>query len=468
MQSPQRVVGAGPGAALVAGNFSEQEDLQRLTSRSSVAKWQFPLTVEERLREAVLSFFCDPLPVECARLQGLSLRQWKPLVHWLDVSGVALYFLERITELELCEQLPAEVLSRLQQNLEDNIARTDAMIAEAAILHREFQEAGLSYVIMKGFSLWPISVPRLELRSQLDLDFLIASSSAPQAATILGAKGYHLRAISGKSWEFKTNPVGVPTIKDLYKAKPHRTVELHLEAPGPLRDSRLARAEKRLFRDICMPVLEPADLFLGQGMHLFKHISSSSFRTSHLIEFRRHVRARHHDDRFWMQLRSLAERNPRAPIGLGVTISLISQVLGDFAPKALTSWTVDCLPPNVRLWVELYGRKLTFYGFPGSKLNLLLQQELKKEGLMTTRSLTQELLPRRLPHVIMHRTPGETPLDSIRRYRRQISFIWLRLRFHVVGGLRYLRELPRWRKQIALMQMANHQEEGFQKAGKPG
>jgi len=424
------------------------------------------LSPEQQLREAVLLSFCDPLPVECARLQGLSPRQWKPLLHWLDISGLALYFLDRITELELCEQLPVAVLSRLQQNLEDNTARTDAMISESAILHHNFQEAGLSYVTMKGFSLWPISVPRLELRSQLDLDFLIASSSAPQAASILGARGYHLHAISGKSWEFKTNPVGIPTIKDLYKANPHRTVELHLEAPGPLCDSRLARAEKRLFRGICMPVLEPADLFLGQGMHLFKHICSSSFRVSHLIEFRRHVRARHHDDRFWMQLRSLAERNPRAPIGLGVTILLISQVLGDFAPKALTCWTVDCLPPNVRLWVELYGRKLVFYGSPGSKLYLLLKQELKKEGIMATRSLAQELLPRRLPHVILHRTPGETPLVSIRRYCRQISFIWLRLRFHVVGGIRYLRESARWRKQIALMPMAGRREQGFQETDK--
>jgi len=465
MQLPSHVVGAGRSAVLAGEKFREQEDLQRLTGRSSSVKWQLPLNAEEQLREAILLCFCDPLPVECARLQGLSAHQWKPLLHWLDISGLALYFLERITEFELCEHLPATVLSRLQQNLEDNTARTDAMIAEAAILHREFQEAGLSYVIMKGFSLWPISVPRLELRSQLDLDFLIASSSAPQASSILGTMGYHLRAISGKSWEFKTNPVGITSIRDLYKDKPHRTVELHLEAPGSLRDSRLARAEKRLFRDICMPVLAPADLFLGQGMHLFKHISSSSFRVSHLIEFRRHVRARHHDDRFWMELRLLAERNPRAPIGLGVTVLLISQVLGDFAPKALTSWTVDCLLANVRLWVELYGRKLVFYGAP-SKLHLLLQPELEKAGIPANRSRGRELLPRRLPRAISHRAPGETPLDSIRRYRRQLHFVWMRLRFHIVEGLRYLRESVRWQRQIALMPSTGRREQGFLEAEK--
>jgi len=416
------------------------------------------LSPEQQLREAVLLSFCDPLPVECARLQGLSPRQWKPLLHWLDISGLALYFLDRITELELCEQLPAAVLSRLQQNLEDNTARTDAMISESAILHHNFQEAGLSYVTMKGFSLWPISVPRLELRSQLDLDFLIANPSATTARNILEAKGYHLRAISGRSWEFKTNPVGVSSIRDLYKAKPHRTVELHLEAPGSPRDSRLARAERRLFHGICMPVLAPADLFLNQGLHLFKHICGSSFRTSHMIEFRRHVRARHHDDHFWTELRQLAERNPRTPVGLGVVILLISQVLGDFAPKALTSWTVDFLPATVRLWVELYGRKVVFYNPPGSKLYLLLQQELERADIPSKRSLGQALLPRGLPRVIAHRAPGETLRDSLRRYCKQLHYIWIRLRFHTVEGLRYFRESARWRKQTALMPSAGRPE----------
>lgn len=457
MQLPPRVVSVRRSAAIAGENFREQENPQRPMYWPVAGKWQLPLSAEQQLREAVLLCFCDPLPAECARLQGLSPRQWKPLLHWLDVSGVALYFLDRIMELELCELLPAAVLSRLQQNLKDNSTQIDAMIAESAILHHEFQKAGLAYVTMKGFSLWPISVPRLELRSQLDLDFLIANSNATQARNILEAKGYHLRAISGRSWEFKTNPVGVPSIKDLYKAKPHRTVELHLETPGSPRESQLARAERRLFHGAFMPVLEPADLFLGQGLHLFKHVCSSSFRTSHLIEFRRHVRARHHDDRFWAELRQLAERNTRSPIGLGVVILLISQVLGEFAPKALTCWTVDCLPAAVRLWVEFYGRKVVFYDAPGSKLYLLLQQELEKVGITPKRSLGRELLPRRLPVAILHRAPGETPRDSIRRYRKQLYYIWIRLRFHTVEGLRYLRESARWQKQTALMPSAGRQ-----------
>jgi hypothetical protein len=420
---------------------------------AGVVQGQLSLTKQQHLREAVLLSFCDPRPRECAKLQGLTSRQWKPLLHWLDISGLALYFFDRITELELTDELPTPVLARLHQNLEDNTLRTDAMIAESASLQQQFQDAGLSYVMMKGFSLWPISVPRLELRSQLDLDFLIADSSAPQARSILEARGYELRAISGRSWEFKTKAAGVSSIRDLYKMKPQRTVELHLERPGPASESRLARAEERVFHGSRMPVLASADLFLGQGMHLFKHICGPSFRTAHLLEFRRHVRARHHEDHFWTELQQLAGRDLRVPIGLGVVILLISQVLGEFAPEALASWTVDTLPTEICLWVQLHGRKVVFYNSQGSKLYLLLQQELEKFGIPAKRSLGRELIPRALPHVIWQRAPGEKPRESIRRYYKQLDYVAMRLRFHVVEGLRYLRESAKWKKRIKLLSL---------------
>jgi hypothetical protein len=213
----------------------------------------------------------------------------------------------------------------------------------------------------------------------------------------------------------------------------------------------LARAEKRLFHGICMPVLAPVDLFLGQGLHLFKHVCSPFSRAAHLIEFRRHVRARHHDDRFWMELRQLTERHSHAPVALGLVTLLISHIMGDFAPQALTCWTVARVPATARLWVEQYGRDVVFCDFPGSKLYLLLQKELEQAGIPVRHPLRRTLLPCHLPPVIAHRAPGETLLDTLRRYRKQLSFIWMRLRFHSVEGLRYLRESSRWRRQKRVM-----------------
>jgi hypothetical protein len=405
------------------------------------------LSRTQQLREAVVLAFCDPLPPECGRLWYLNEKEWGKLLYWLDTSGLALYFFDRITELGQCETLPRSVFARLRQNVDDNTVRMESMLAELIAIHLEFAEAGLSYALLKGFSLWPVSVPKPELRSQLDLDFLIAEQSVPRARQILEARGYRLHAVSGRSWEFKANENQAGSIRDLYKVTPHRTLELHVETSVSERSSLLARSEHRCFEGVDVPVLSPVDLFLGQGLHLQKHVVSEFFRVAHLIEFRRHVIARYDDTAFWNELRELAELDTRASVGLGIVILLISQQMGSFAPEALTCWTVDRLPPAATLWVSMYGHRVMFASFPGSKLYLLLQRELAVT-LPGSRPL-KNLVPRRLPPVIAHASGEESLLRRIRRQRKQYQYVLFRLRFHAVEIIRYLRESRRWHRHIS-------------------
>jgi hypothetical protein len=407
-----------------------------------------PLSRQQLTREAVLLIFCDPLPEQCSRLDNLSEKEWQKLLHWLDISGLALYFLDRMVELQLCSMLPPGVLARLQQNLHDNTERTRGMIAESVAIHQAFQEASLSYATLKGFSLCAGSVPKLELRHQFDLDFLVAEKSVLDARQILERRGYRLYAISGRSWEFKKNETPGVSIKDLYKDLPGRSVELHVEADIPDRPSLLERLETREFHGISMPVLSPVDLFLGQGMHVYKHVCSEFSRTAHLLEFRRHVLARRDDQAFWGELQSRARDNQGTSLGLGVVTLLITRVMGDFAPEAFTNWTVRRLPRPVRLWVKLYGRRVVFESFPGSKLYLLLKRELESAGVPAKRSLRLALFPSRLPPAIVRACANETLMRKIRRYRMQLQFILLRLRFHVVEGIRYTWESYRWRQHM--------------------
>jgi Uncharacterised nucleotidyltransferase len=406
------------------------------------------LSRELQLREAALLSFCDPQPEACSKLRHLSGVEWQRLLRWLDTSGLALYFIDRLTELKQSGVLPPDVLARLQQNLADNTSRIEGLIAELSAIHREFQRAALKYATLKGFSLWPSSVPRPELRSQLDLDFLVAEESASEARLILERRGYHLRAISGRSWEFKNDEAPCRSLKEMYKDVPYRSVELHVEACANQNSLLLARAEIRRFRDIDLPVLSPIDLFLGQGMHAFKHVCSEFSRTAHLLEFRRHVIARHDDAPFWNELRTRASENPRAQIALGVITMLITRVMGEFAPESFTSSTVGRLPACARRWVELYGERVVFASFPGSKLYLLLQKELAVSGIPAKRSLRRALLPLSMPPLIAHATPNETSLMRLRRYRTQLRFILFRLHFHIVEGLRYVRESLRWQRHM--------------------
>jgi hypothetical protein len=423
-------------------------------SRSDFARALHPasdrprLSAAKRIRQALLLLFSDPIPKECLRLWLLTDRQWQQALQWLDRSGLALYFLDRIEQLDLTSFLPSGVLARLRQNLADNTARTTALMKDWTEIQRSFQSADLSYATVKGFSLGPPSVPAQKLRSQLDLDFLVAEASAPQARRILEDRGFRLRAISGRSWEFSANDSNPMTLRDVYRATPHRYVELHIEAAAaasPL----LERVDYRCFCGLAMPVLNPTDVFLGQGLHVYKHLRSQSTRTAHLLEFRRHVIARSSDLAFWRQLRTLAEADPYAPIALGVVTQLITCLMGDFAPLAFTSWTVNRLPSAARLWIDLYGHDSMLADSPGTKLHVFLEEALAPAGIAPKRSRRRTLFPTRTPHAIVHAASDERLVARIRRHWAQLRFTSLRARFHLVEGLRYLHESPRWRKALA-------------------
>lgn len=411
-----------------------------------------PLSRTLQLREAVLLTFCEPFPKtwEYTRLLHLSRKEWQDLLRWLDTSGLALYFLSRIEELSLSEIFPEDILLRLRQNLADNTERMNRMVDESAAIQRKFQQAGLCYAVVKGFSLWPVSVRKLELRSQIDQDFLVAEKHSSEARRILEEFGYRLNAISGKSWEFESNEDRPPSLKSMYKSGLRRSAELHLETAeqptGAERISMLSRTQDLYFYGGIMPVLSPVDQFVGQGVHVYKHICCEFLRAAHLIEFYRHVIALQYDNAFWSKARKQAGDNLDTCVRLGMVILLISSVMGSFAPPALTCWTVDRLPATARLWVKMYGHRVALASSPGSKLYLLLQEEMKPIGLAAARTRMQALLPRKLPSAIAQPATGESMLAFIRRYPRRLRFIVFRFSFHLFEGIRYLREAILWRQ----------------------
>jgi hypothetical protein len=420
------------------------------SSRPSVETKQLP--GELAIRQMVLKAFCDPFPEECLRLQSLSQRQWRHLLRWLDISGLALYFLYRILELQRGYLLPAPVFDRLEQNLKDNSERTRSMIAETVAIQSGFQAANLRYAILKGLSLWPNSTPSANLRSQFDIDFLVAPENIHAAQNILVQRGYRLYSNHRRSWEFKRNERPGISLKDIYKDLSSWRVELHAASAEGSALSPLDRLEWRELSGFKMPVLSPVDLFLGHGLHTFKHICSEFSRASHLLEFRRHVLFRRADEAFWTELKQQAAGNPRARVGLGVPLMLLTQWMGDFAPDALTEWTVRRLPRSANLWVRMYGHNVVLGSFPGTKLYLLLQNELRTEGLAAPRSLPASLLPRSLPPPVIRRFANENFHLKVGRYLVQLNLVFTRLRFHLVEGLRFARESRRWRRALYAME----------------
>jgi hypothetical protein len=404
---------------------------------------------DELIRQTVLRVFGHSFPQDFSLLHALSPRQWRRLLQWLDYSGLALYFLDRLVELQQTSMLPVEVLAGLRRRLDENTVRTRSMTAESIAIQREFQRAGLWYALLKGSSLWPSSVPKPELRSQFDLDFLVAEEDIPEAREILAHRDYRLYDTNGRSWEFKRNEKPGIGLKDIYKDTGSWRVELHAEPTGSSGASQLDRREWRILSGFTTPVLSPVDLFLRQGLHAYKHICSQFARSAFLVEFRRHVQFYAEDETFWHKVHSAAEHNRHACVALGVTTQLISQVTGEFAPESLTSWTVRCLPRSAQLWIELYGRRIALASFPGNKLYLLLQMEPQTANTPLDRPLWQFLFPLRLPPPAIQEAPHEHISVRFARYRMRAAHLLRRLPFCFVEGVRFAWESRRWRRLLA-------------------
>ena len=181
-----------------------QDSALLLNNQSEILK-------DERLiRQSLLLLICDSRSLNYAWLRSLTPKQWRSILQWLDLSGLALYFFDRIAKSQWADHLPDEVFSALERRLIDNTQRTRSMIEESIAIQREFQKSGLCYAVVKGLSLWPNSVPRPELRLQFDLDYLLADDDMQEAQTILIHRGYRPRALSERCWKFIRKRTAVP------------------------------------------------------------------------------------------------------------------------------------------------------------------------------------------------------------------------------------------------------------------
>jgi hypothetical protein len=143
----------------------------------------------------------------------------------------------------------------------------------------------------------------------------------------------------------------------------------------------------------------------------------------------------------------VASLEPQGEIALGAAFLLSSLMLRRSAHDELVQRATAKLPQNVRLWIETFGMRVLLADSPGNKLYLILRQELRSET-PTRPAIRKLVFPAHLPPAITRGEPGERLIERWTRYRTETRFLFARLHFHVVEGLRYAIELSRWQRRL--------------------
>jgi hypothetical protein len=406
---------------------------------------------DSRVVDAVIATFRDSAEHSYQRLGGLTQRDWARSALWMDASGMALYFLNRVQTLGIDEAIPTETLERLLQKQADNRLRCAAMLSEFCSLNEAFQAAGVQYANVKGFTLSPDSCPDPALRLQVDFDFMVDGDDLSICREILEERGYVLTRRDSTKWQFEAGSSELARREDLYKPRPQRSIDLHFTCSEfnpnvPTRDKRLDRRMLRAWHGHQFPVLSPADQFAEQAMHLLRHLRSPGTRPSWLLEYRRHMSAHFHDEAFWHEVERISRGLPNVEIAIGLATMLSIRLFGGRAPAQLNEWTLGRLPAPIRLWANLYGRRAVLADGPGTKLHLLLEGELAR-GTNEGRKKGHSLLSLYRMTRICYPTANDSLIKRVRQEYIHLRYFLFRIRFQLVEGYRIRIEQTRWKRR---------------------
>lgn len=397
----------------------------------------------------------DPLPA----FQKFTRRQWKHVLQWMDDAGLAFYFLQKLKHTNASDVIPPSVLSQLQRNFTSNQLRVHYMSRRFDAINGRFTDAGMHYVVLKGFSLVPQFCPYAALRHQGDFDYLVDEQSLPAASRILIDERYKPQDSRSSTQTIFVSPGGEPSRNgQQYSPQAPHAVELHTD----IWDSTMhrvpsipclfstAQARTHNWNGIRFPAQTDADAFLLQVLHTCHHLFGQWVRMSCLYEIGYFLQRRAWDNELWGRIEQRARDSAILREFVVIVAGMVNRLFAAPVPELVQSWGARTRP-GPRIWTEHYARSWALDGlpvfefslFPRAKLALFLHQEYRSASWVEAAQPQSEAPSSRLSRIVSSVKRNPTLALNPSWWKHQHLF--RRALFHGLAGLRYVCEIPRWK-----------------------
>jgi hypothetical protein len=392
-----------------------------------------------------------------SRLPTFSRHDWERALDWLDHTGLALWFWDRLKGLGARDAVPPEIGAQLERNFVDHSFRVASMAEEFDSINRSFASAGVEFVVLKGFALTPEYAPDARLRIAYDYDYLLRAESMERIAQALRNRGYirrQERVDHPVVYVHSTHTLRMASRRDdLYSATLHRAVELHtrlwepetLRIPLWLPDDFLARKRLRNWQGLRFYSLSEEDELVFQALHAFRHILECWCRLYSFLEIAYFLEHRRADSVFWRQFGERIRMSPLLSEMVGVVFSLAAGLFGAAIPDAIDAEVIRTMRDSLGLWVNRYGYDSALANFAGNKYNLLLYREFVPDDATWREIRRRRLFPLHRPtRAGQASTPGVS--SRLAAGWKQGSYVARRLLHHLIAAVQYAFESIEWER----------------------
>jgi Uncharacterised nucleotidyltransferase len=391
-------------------------------------------------------------------IKQFSARQWKACLPWLHDSGLALYFIQKLNDHSALDSIPCAVAKGLQVNLRSNKERTDYLSAQLRSVNRAFDDSGVNYATVKGFSLVPEFCPDIALRPLGDLDYLVDRESLCAARKAILQQGYSgSRTTATESVFLSLRDGHLHKLEDQYSRQTPHQVELHLSLWDPNEHGvvlaepvfSVKKVQSRFLPGLSFHALSWEEIFLLQAIHAFHHILGGWMRMSWIYEIGYFLNTRKDDNVFWTNIADQVGNDATLREVVAVVGALSALFFAAPLPPPISAW-IRGMRSAVKLWIDNFASPWMFgRNHPGgfdllspAKLVLFLQQQYLPAGrnFVPSRLVGEKGLSRMLKEI------RSTPATLLNSDWCRHQLITRKMAFHVGANIRYVWEARRWRR----------------------